>query len=121
MSIRPRCDSTVSTNSFTSASRDTSHRTAVPSISWATADALLRAVLPARARFNHLLARMPGMRDPVLTERFRELETEGIVERLVDPGPPVEVSYRLSSRGRVLEPVLAAVSMWAERWLTTAA
>jgi DNA-binding HxlR family transcriptional regulator len=50
---------------------------------------------------------------------LRELETEGLVERLVDPGPPVRVSYRLTSRGRALEPVLAAVASWAESWLTS--
>jgi len=43
------------------------------------------------------------------------------VERLVDPGPPVRVSYRLTARGRALEPVLSAVSEWAESWLTTPA
>ena len=58
---------------------------------------------------------------PSLSRQLRELETEGIVERLVDPGPPVRVSYRLTSRGRALEPVLAAVSDWAEGWLTPAA
>ena len=57
--------------------------------------------------------------DRVLTERLRELETEGLVERLVDPGPPVRVSYRLTSRGRALEPVLAAVASWADSWLTS--
>jgi DNA-binding HxlR family transcriptional regulator len=31
------------------------------------------------------------------------------------------VSYRLTSRGRALEPVLAAVADWAESWLTTVA
>ncbi len=44
-----------------------------------------------------------------------------IVERLVDPGPPVRVSYRLTSRGRALQPVLVAVADWAESWLATAA
>jgi DNA-binding HxlR family transcriptional regulator len=68
-----------------------------------------------------LLAGIPGISDRVLTERLRELETEGLVERLVDPGPPVRVSYRLTSRGRALEPVLAAVMDWAESWLTAAA
>jgi DNA-binding HxlR family transcriptional regulator len=48
---------------------------------------------------------------------LRELEAEAIVERLVDPGPPVRVSYRLTSRGHALQPVLAAVSDWAESWL----
>jgi len=56
---------------------------------------------------------------PSLSRQLRELETEGLVERLVDPGPPVRVSYRLTSRGRALEPVLAAVANWADSWLTT--
>ena len=83
--------------------------------------AVVKALIPAPARFNQLLAGIPGISDRVLTERLRELETEGLVERLVDPGPPVRVSYRLTSRGRALEPVLAAVADWAESWLTTPA
>ncbi|TMF14932.1 MAG: winged helix-turn-helix transcriptional regulator, partial [Chloroflexi bacterium] len=67
--------------------------------------AVVKALIPAPARFNQLLSGIPGISDRVLTERLRELETEGIVERLVDPGPPVRVSYRLTSRGRALEPV----------------
>src|ERR1700716_2431837 len=83
--------------------------------------AVVKALLPGPARFNQLLAGIPGISDRVLTERLRELETESIVERLVDPGPPVRVSYRLTARGRALEPVLAAVSDWADAWLVTAA
>ena len=83
--------------------------------------AVVKALLPAPARFNQLLAGIPGISDRVLTERLRELETEGIVERLVDPGPPVRVSYRLTSRGRALEPVLASVAEWAEHWLSAPA
>src|ERR1700694_5019916 len=82
--------------------------------------AVVKALLPAPARFNQLLAGIPGISDRVLTERLRELETEGIVERLVDPGPPVRVSYRLTSRGRALQPVLAAVRDWAQSWLPDA-
>src|SRR5881398_2890804 len=54
--------------------------------------AVVKALLPGPARFNQLLAGIPGISDRVLTERLRELETEGIVERLVDPGPPVRVA-----------------------------
>src|ERR1700693_189626 len=83
--------------------------------------AVVKALLPGPARFNQLLAGIPGISDCVLTERLRELETEAIVERLRGPGPPVRVSYRLTSRGRALEPVLAAVSDWGEGWLSTVA
>src|SRR5712692_7976528 len=79
--------------------------------------AVVKALIPAPARFNQLLAGIPGISDRVLTERLRELEAEAIVERLVDPGPPVRVSYRLTSRGHALQPVLAAVSDWDESWL----
>src|SRR4029077_15337465 len=103
--------------------------------------AVVKALLPGPARFNQLLAGIPGISDRVLTERLRELETEGIVERLVDPGAPLRGRYRFSSRGGALgrrappgvggllfapgggalEPVLAAVSDWAESWLSTPA
>ena len=71
--------------------------------------AVVRALMAKPARFNQLLAGIPGISDRVLTERLRELEVEGILERLVDPGPPVRVSYRLTARGRALDPVVNAV------------
>jgi DNA-binding HxlR family transcriptional regulator len=83
--------------------------------------AVVKALLPAPARFNQLLAGIPGISDRVLTERLRELESEGLVERLVDPGPPVRVSYRLTSRGVALKPVVASITDWAESWLEPAA
>ena len=82
--------------------------------------AVIRALLGGPARFNHLLLGIPGISDRVLTERLRELEMEGMVERLVDPGPPVRVSYRLTQRGRALSPVIASVDAWAADWLTPA-
>jgi DNA-binding HxlR family transcriptional regulator len=39
------------------------------------------------------------------------------VERLVDPGPPVRVSYQLTPAGRGLAPVISAVDAWAADWL----
>lgn len=71
-------------------------------------------------RFNQLLTGIPGISDRVLTERLRELEVEGLVERLVDAGPPVRVSYRLTECGAALEPVVAAVDAWALRWVGSA-
>lgn len=79
--------------------------------------AVVRALIARPARFNHLLSGIPGISDRVLTERLRELELELIVERLVDPGPPVRVSYRLTQRGLALAPILTAVDSWAADWL----
>jgi DNA-binding HxlR family transcriptional regulator len=80
--------------------------------------AVVRALLSGPARFNHLLTGIPGISDRVLTERLRELEMQGLVERLVDPGPPVRVSYRLTPRGRALNTVIASVDAWAADWMS---
>ena len=69
------------------------------------------------ARFNELLAAIPGVSDRLLTERLRQLEDEGIIERRVDGGRPVRVLYTLTPSGRALEPAITALGKWAEVWL----
>jgi DNA-binding HxlR family transcriptional regulator len=68
-------------------------------------------------RFTEILAQVPGLSDRLLTERLRELENEGLVERTVITGPPVRVEYSLTTKGRELEPVVLAIAGWAEKWL----
>ena len=75
-------------------------------------------MLPGPQCFNELLAIVPGLSDRLLTERLRELETEGLVRRTVIPGPPVRVSYEMTEAGKDLEPVIRALGKWAERWVT---
>ena len=54
----------------------------------------------------------------MLSERLRELETEGIVARIVVPETPVRVEYELTDKGHALEQALGAVGKWAERWVS---
>ena len=79
--------------------------------------ALVRQLLAGPARFNELLAAVPGLSDRLLTERLKELEREKLVRREVDPGPPVRVEYSLTQAGRELEGALSALGEWAERWI----
>jgi len=44
------------------------------------------------------------MSDRLLSQRLRELEVEGLVERKVEPGAPVRVSYSLTIKGADLDP-----------------
>jgi DNA-binding HxlR family transcriptional regulator len=64
-------------------------------------------------RFTELLSAIPGISDRLLSERLRELEGEGIVERVVEGGRPVRVSYKLTACGRALEPAITALGEWA--------
>jgi DNA-binding HxlR family transcriptional regulator len=96
---------------------DASFQKAVELIGKRWSGAVIRALRHDPVRFNHLLLGIPGISDRVLTERLRELEAEGLAERLVDPGPPVRVSYRLTATGQALAPVISALDIWARQWM----
>jgi DNA-binding HxlR family transcriptional regulator len=62
---------------------------------------------------------VPGLSDRLLSERLKELESEGIVIRTVVPSTPVRIDYELTEKGLALNEVILAVSAWAEAWLTS--
>ena len=79
--------------------------------------AILRAMLAGRCRFSDIAAAVPGLSDRLLSERLKELEAEGVVERRVFPETPVRIEYRLTEKGRALEAAVAAMAQWAETWI----
>jgi DNA-binding HxlR family transcriptional regulator len=79
--------------------------------------AILRALLAGQIRFTDLVQTVPGLSDRLLSERLKELEAEGIVERRVYPETPVRIEYHLTPKGRALERVVADLSAWAEEWV----
>jgi len=78
--------------------------------------AIIRALLGGRYRFSDLSQCIPGLSDRMLAERLRELETEGIVSRLVVPEMPVRIEYHLTDKGRALSGVIEAIVAWLEQW-----
>jgi DNA-binding HxlR family transcriptional regulator len=80
--------------------------------------AVIHLLMNGRMRFAELRAAVPEISDRMLSERLRELESEGIVARRVVPETPVRVEYELTEKGRALEQALCAVGRWAERWVT---
>jgi DNA-binding HxlR family transcriptional regulator len=78
--------------------------------------AILRVLLSGPTRFSDIAGTVPGLSDRLLSERLKELETEGIVVRTVYPEMPVRIEYALTEKGRALEGVIAAVSDWAGTW-----
>lgn len=81
----------------------------------AWAGAVLRAMLDGNQRFTDIRRAVPGVTDAVLSARLRELCQRGFAKRVVDPGPPVAVSYHLTDVGRDTEPVLAALQEFGRR------
>jgi DNA-binding HxlR family transcriptional regulator len=68
-------------------------------------------------RFSELVQAVPEISDRLLSERVKELEARGLVERTVYPGPPVRVEYGLTTMGRDLGPAIGQLTAWARRWL----
>ncbi|MEA2161511.1 MAG: hypothetical protein QOD66_3891 [Solirubrobacteraceae bacterium] len=79
--------------------------------------AILRVLMDGPLRFSEIAQAVPELSDRLLSERMKELEARGVVERTVLPGPPVRVEYGLSRMGSELEPALSELQRWAKRWL----
>jgi|SRR2546421_9970152 len=79
--------------------------------------AILRVLMDGPLRFSQVAQAVPELSDRLLSERMKELEARGIVNRTVISGPPLRVEYSLSQMGRELEPALSELERWANRWL----
>jgi DNA-binding HxlR family transcriptional regulator len=71
-----------------------------------------RELLLGGQRFSDIRRALPGASSNMLTDRLRELERHGVVDRRRLPPPAASTVYELTGRGRELEPVLAALGAW---------
>ncbi len=78
----------------------------------AWAAAVLKTMLSGAERFSEIARGAGGVTDAVLSARLRELCAAGLAERVVEPGPPVVVRYRLTEAGRATAPVLDALAAY---------
>jgi DNA-binding HxlR family transcriptional regulator len=72
-------------------------------------------------RFSELGERVPGIGDRMLSERLKELESLGVVERRVLSCRPVGVEYELTEAGKAFQDVSAAIARWGEKLLAAKA
>src|SRR5438270_11590950 len=69
---------------------------------------VLYAALSGALRFNEFADAVAGISPRMLSERLRDLEAAGLVQRSVLPTSPPTVEYRLTARGRKLGPLVGA-------------
>ena len=68
-------------------------------------------------RFSHIRNAMKEITPKILTERLRELEEEGLIEKRVDNSTvPIRSEYRLTEMSRELMTVVHDLKMWALKW-----
>ena len=76
-------------------------------------DASVLATLDAAGpRSQQQLAESLNVNRTMMVKLIDGLEARGLVERRVDPGPPVRVTYELTARGRAFGKVAEAIERW---------
>jgi DNA-binding HxlR family transcriptional regulator len=68
-------------------------------------------------RFAQLRDVLPGVSEKVLTAQLRELQRDGVIERLVTPTVPPRVDYTLTDAGKELVTVMEAMCAWSGKYL----
>jgi DNA-binding HxlR family transcriptional regulator len=74
---------------------------------------ILYAALTGALRFNEFADAVAGISPRMLSERLRDLEAAGLVQRNVIPSSPPTVEYRLTTKGRRLAPIIEAMRDYA--------
>ena len=76
-------------------------------------NALILGTLQAGpARFGELARKCHGVGAKILSARLKDLESRALVHREVQIGPPIRVTYSLTSRGQAFKEVAHAIERW---------
>lgn len=78
---------------------------------------LMRELVAGSTRFNDLRRGVPKMSPSLLSQRLKELEAAGIVERRPSNGERGVFEYHLTPAGQDVRPVVEAMGMWGQKWV----
>lgn len=68
-------------------------------------------------RFGEIESCLSNLSGKVLSDRLKEMENEGIIERTVYPEMPVRIEYSLTPKGTALAPILGEIGNWSTEWI----
>ncbi len=74
---------------------------------------IIYAAMSGVHRFNEFTQAVEGISPRMLSERLRDLEAAGLLERRVLPTSPPSVEYRLTAKGERLAPLIEAMRDYA--------
>jgi DNA-binding HxlR family transcriptional regulator len=77
--------------------------------------AVIRVALEGPVRFTEIRESVDGLSARLLTERLRELEAAGMIERRRDDATGAVV-YGLTEKGRALSRILREIEAWVDDW-----
>ncbi|GAA4298784.1 helix-turn-helix domain-containing protein [Nibribacter koreensis] len=69
-----------------------------------------------KKRFSELKAQMPQITEKMLSIQLKQLEEDGLVNRVVYASkPPLKVEYSLTDFGKTLLPLLHEIATWGRK------
>lgn len=77
---------------------------------------IIHQLLEGTKRFNEIESALP-ISGRLLSERLKELEKEGIVERKVHAESAVRIEYTLTEKGQSLMNTIQEIEKWSQTWL----
>ncbi|TDC80172.1 winged helix-turn-helix transcriptional regulator [Streptomyces hainanensis] len=78
---------------------------------------LIASLMGGPGHFTDLRRAIPGISERMLSDRLSELVGMGLLNREVQEGPPLRVTYRLTRAGQELRPALLELTTWAQTHL----
>jgi DNA-binding HxlR family transcriptional regulator len=76
---------------------------------------VVRELLLGPKRFTDLRTGLPHASSNILSERLRDLEQSGVIQRRKLPPPAASTVYELTEWGRELEPIVTKLGAWGAR------
>jgi DNA-binding HxlR family transcriptional regulator len=73
---------------------------------------ILMALRTGRTRFAEIERSIPGISGKVLAKELKDLEDHRLIERQVQSGPPVAVSYVVLPYAQTLDPLIFMLRDW---------
>jgi DNA-binding HxlR family transcriptional regulator len=78
---------------------------------------IVQLLLKGPHRYSELYEELEVVTEGMLSQRLKELERAGLVERRVIGEQPVRVEYHLTAKGRGLSRVISGLERWADEWI----
>ncbi len=80
---------------------------------------IIHMIRTERNRYSILLKNITEISKQTLTNQLRELETDGIIERIIYAEIPPRVEYKITDYGKTLLPIIDSMYHWGRHHMKT--
>ena len=71
-------------------------------------------------RYNEIQRAVPQATPRMLSKQLKELEEDGVINRVLYPVVPPKTEYSLTDMGKTLVPIVEALCQWGEHYFALA-